>query len=113
MSCPECARFIANIADDQSCWTGDDLDVCRNADDTAPPIRDQPGLELWYNFGSAHPGVFQMAMCDASVRSISFDISPPCMNCLAIAEMVSQSPTFEIVQLNLRAAPVTLRRSIA
>ena len=74
--CQECARSISNIADDQSAWTGDDLDVCRNADDKAPPTQDQPGLELWYSFGSAHPGVFQMAMCDASVHSISFDISP-------------------------------------
>jgi hypothetical protein len=67
---------LQNFADDQSAWAGDDLDVCRNADDKAPPAQDQLGLELWYSFGSAHPGVFQMAMCDASVQSISFDISP-------------------------------------
>jgi prepilin-type N-terminal cleavage/methylation domain-containing protein len=67
---------ISNIADDQSAWSGDDLDLCRNADDKAPPTQDQLGLELWYSFGSAHPGVFQMSMCDASVHSISFDISP-------------------------------------
>ena len=65
-----------NYADDQSVWAGDDLDVCRSADDTGPPLQDQPGLESWYVFGSAHPGIFQMAMCDASVHSISLDISP-------------------------------------
>lgn len=73
---PGTRPIIRNLADDQSAWAGDDLDMCRNADDTAMPTQDQPGLELWYNFGSAHPGVFQMSMCDASVRTMSFDITP-------------------------------------
>jgi prepilin-type N-terminal cleavage/methylation domain-containing protein len=73
---PGARPIINNIADDQSAWSGDDLDLCRNADDTAPPTQDQSGLELWYNFGSAHPGVFLMSMCDASVRTVSFDVTP-------------------------------------
>jgi len=67
---------LKDFGDDQSCWSGDDLDTTRNADHTLPPAQDQPGLELWYSFGSAHPSVFQMAMCDASVHSISYDIDP-------------------------------------
>jgi prepilin-type N-terminal cleavage/methylation domain-containing protein len=66
----------SDFGDDQSCWAGDDLDMNRNADNKVPPIPDQPGLQLWNNFGSAHPGVFQMAMCDASIQSISFNIDP-------------------------------------
>ncbi len=66
----------ADIADDQSCWAGDDLDMNRFADDQYPPAQDQPGLQSPYNFGSAHPGVFLMAMCDASVQGISYNIDP-------------------------------------
>ncbi|HEY3393869.1 MAG TPA: DUF1559 domain-containing protein [Lacipirellulaceae bacterium] len=65
-----------SIGDDQSCWAGDDLDVGRVADDKWIPLPDQPGLEDYLRFGSAHAGVFQMAMCDASVRGVSFDIDP-------------------------------------
>jgi prepilin-type N-terminal cleavage/methylation domain-containing protein len=67
-------RGINNFADDQSAWAGDDLDTCRNADTESQPLQDQPGLQDWYSFGSAHASVFQMAMCDASVHSISYDI---------------------------------------
>jgi hypothetical protein len=67
---------LKDYGDDQSCWSGDDLDTTRNADHTLPPAQDQQGFELWYSFGSAHPNVFQMAMCDASVHSISYDIDP-------------------------------------
>ncbi len=65
-----------DIADDQSCWAGDDLDMSRFADHNYPPAQDQPGLQSPYNFGSAHTGVFQMAMCDASVHGISYNIDP-------------------------------------
>ena len=65
---------LPSIGDDQSCWAGDDLDVGRVADDTRIPLQDQPGLEDFLRFGSAHPGAFQMAMCDSSVRSVSYDI---------------------------------------
>jgi hypothetical protein len=66
----------SDYGDDQSCWAGDDLDMNRNADNKVPPLPDQPGLQVWNNFGSAHPGVFQMAMCDASVHGISYNIDP-------------------------------------
>jgi prepilin-type N-terminal cleavage/methylation domain-containing protein len=65
---------LRDWGDDQSCWSGDDLDMNRIADHTIPPLQDQPGVELLYNFGSAHPGIFQMAMCDASIQSISFSV---------------------------------------
>ncbi|MFO0790021.1 MAG: DUF1559 domain-containing protein [Pirellulales bacterium] len=65
-----------NYSDDQSCWAGDDLDTVRVADNTYPPIQDRVRLQSWYSFGSAHAGGFQMAMCDASVQTISYDIEP-------------------------------------
>jgi prepilin-type N-terminal cleavage/methylation domain-containing protein len=76
-----------DIGDDQACWMSDDLDMNRNTgpvpvtgptaglNDT-PPVPDQPGLKAIYSFGSAHPATFHMAMCDASIRSVSYDVAP-------------------------------------
>ncbi len=65
-----------DFGDDQSCWAGDDLDVGRFADDQYRPLQDQPGFPDFFRFGSAHAGGFQMAFCDASVQSISYDVDP-------------------------------------
>jgi prepilin-type N-terminal cleavage/methylation domain-containing protein len=62
------------LSDDQGAWLGDDLDMNRNTD--VAPAQDQPGLPLLYSFGSAHPAGWHMAFCDASVRSLPFDIDP-------------------------------------
>jgi prepilin-type N-terminal cleavage/methylation domain-containing protein len=73
-----------DIGDDQSAWMGDDLDMNRNTgpvnattgfSDT-PPLPDQPGLRAIDSFGSAHPATFHMALCDASVRGLSYDVDP-------------------------------------
>jgi prepilin-type N-terminal cleavage/methylation domain-containing protein len=71
---PEDYDTGVNASDDQSCWIGDDLDIHRGT--LYQPAQDQPGVDLAASqcFGSAHPGVFQMAMCDASIHTISFDI---------------------------------------
>jgi prepilin-type N-terminal cleavage/methylation domain-containing protein len=60
--------------DDQGLWIGDDLDNNRNTE--LPPAQDQDGVPFLFLFGSAHAGGFNMALCDASVRSISYDIDP-------------------------------------
>ena len=39
------------------------------------PTQDTRGLELTFSFGSAHATIFQMAMADASVRTISYNIA--------------------------------------
>ncbi len=61
-----------DIGDDQAAWVSDDLDGNRNTE--LPPLPDQPGLPAQLVFGSAHPGVFQMAYCDGSVSVVSYDI---------------------------------------
>ncbi|MBA3480606.1 MAG: DUF1559 domain-containing protein [Pirellulales bacterium] len=70
-----------DIGDDQAIWMSDDLDNNRNTGpvnsagvSSAPPVQDRPGLSFVTSFGSAHAATFQMAMCDASVRSVSYDI---------------------------------------
>jgi len=41
------------------------------------PNPDQAGLEFGYqSWGSAHPGGFQVVLCDGSVSNVSFDINP-------------------------------------
>lgn len=69
---PEHYDTGTSLGDDQSAWIGDDLDLHRRTD--IVPAQDQPGVQLLYSFGSAHPGGFLMAMCDASVRNVSYTI---------------------------------------
>jgi prepilin-type N-terminal cleavage/methylation domain-containing protein len=61
-----------SLADDQGAWIGDDLDMNRNTE--VPPLQDQEGVEQLFNFGSAHPATWQAALCDASVRGVSYDV---------------------------------------
>lgn len=41
-----------------------------------PPRQDRPALGTSFGFGSSHPGVFNMSLCDASVQSVSYEIDP-------------------------------------
>ena len=59
-------------------WAGD-YEVYRTAAD--PPAADDrdpgaSGLRPRRNFGSAHPGVFDAAFCDGSVRTVRFGLTP-------------------------------------
>jgi prepilin-type processing-associated H-X9-DG protein len=37
-------------------------------------VRDRRGVKDWHSFGSAHPATANMALCDGSVRAVSFQI---------------------------------------
>jgi prepilin-type N-terminal cleavage/methylation domain-containing protein len=39
------------------------------------PLQDTLGVRFDSSFGSAHPGVLNMSLCDGSVRSVSYDIN--------------------------------------
>lgn len=65
-----------DIGDDQGAWIGDDLDSHRFTDNGALPAADRPGFNAFFSFGSAHPAGFQMAMCDHSVKTMSYDVDP-------------------------------------
>jgi prepilin-type N-terminal cleavage/methylation domain-containing protein len=72
----------SHAANDQGWTVGHDQDTLRNSDfPTDPsdteykPKQDTPGVVSLKAFGSAH-SIFHMAMCDGSVRGISYDIDP-------------------------------------
>ena len=64
-----------NLGDDQSVFSGDERDVVRFTAGLIP-FQDRPGVHDSWNFGSAHSEGLQMAMCDGSVRTINYSISP-------------------------------------
>ena len=72
------------FADDYPMYTGfqDDLyrsvfhDAADPNSESQIPLRDVDGLLDAYRFGSSHVSGVNMAMCDGSVTTISFDIDP-------------------------------------
>jgi prepilin-type processing-associated H-X9-DG protein len=61
--------------DDTGYATGFDDDVVRRTD--RPPLPDHSGTgDGDFRFGSSHPGRFNVAFADGSVRSLSYSIDP-------------------------------------
>jgi prepilin-type N-terminal cleavage/methylation domain-containing protein len=62
-----------DYTDIESPFTGNNDDSLRSPG--LLPLQDQPGLFTNYRgWGSAHPGIWQLAMCDGSVDALTFDI---------------------------------------
>ncbi len=63
-------------ADNRTMHQGMDYDVNRFANENAntKPRQDTPGTLHNWAFGSAHSGGYNAALCDGSVRSISYSI---------------------------------------
>ena len=62
-------------SDDWSMYSGHQDDQFRVTNVEWPPKRDQPGLTDRCSFGSNHSGIWQVVLCDSSVRPISFTIN--------------------------------------
>jgi prepilin-type N-terminal cleavage/methylation domain-containing protein len=68
-----------DLGDNECLFGGDDLDMNRwtgTAGSYYPPLPDTPGVTAYYNYGSAHAGIWQAVFCDGSVHTIGFDIDP-------------------------------------
>ena len=63
-----------DTGDNETIFTGFNRDYQRSG--FFPPQQDRPGAVLDSTFGSAHPGVMNMSMCDGSVQTINYDIDP-------------------------------------
>jgi len=55
---------------------GNNEDIVRWTSLSRPPTQDRAGAYWFGRFGSAHPGAFNVVLCDGSCRSISYSIDP-------------------------------------
>lgn len=58
--------------DNENMYVGDNGDISRWT--FTPPLQDTPGISSSVAFGSAHAGIWQAALCDGSVRTLSHNI---------------------------------------
>jgi len=62
--------------DDQTMYAGFDRDSNRSCHIAYPPVRDTQADTDSQSFGSAHATHFNMAMCDGSIKSVSYQVAP-------------------------------------
>ena len=63
-------------SDNDTMYVGDDRDVIVNTSVDDFPMQDQPGYGPRFGLGASHSGGVNVAFCDGSVKSISYDIDP-------------------------------------
>ena len=72
--CPD--RYYDGLTpgDDEGAFNGINADQYRWGNASLPPLQDRPGADYYWSWGSAHSGIFNMALCDGSVRPVSYSI---------------------------------------
>jgi prepilin-type N-terminal cleavage/methylation domain-containing protein len=66
----------ADAGNNETAFCGHAVDITRWTATNLPPQQDRPGVSRSNSFGSPHSGSFAMALCDGSVRWISYAIDP-------------------------------------
>jgi prepilin-type N-terminal cleavage/methylation domain-containing protein len=66
--------------DNEPIYNGFDWDFERWSADG--PVRDTPGLDVFDPFGGAHPGTFNMVLCDGSCHAVPYTIDLTVHTCL-------------------------------
>jgi prepilin-type N-terminal cleavage/methylation domain-containing protein/prepilin-type processing-associated H-X9-DG protein len=78
-------NYVSGLDPGDANWAtvGWAADTCRSAGKSQsnnftpqPPMRDTPGLSNTLIWGGPHPGTINMAFCDGSTRTISYQIDP-------------------------------------
>lgn len=63
-----------DAGDNHSMYQGYDRDIIRWANRELAPLLDTESREISENFGSVHPGTFNVVLCDGSVHAISYEV---------------------------------------
>ena len=75
---PDCYFVACDHGDNENFYVGDNQDLVRwtsnSYGDPLTPRQDLPGYGDAFGFGSAHPAGLNMALCDGSIRSVSYTI---------------------------------------
>jgi prepilin-type N-terminal cleavage/methylation domain-containing protein/prepilin-type processing-associated H-X9-DG protein len=79
---PDCYIDGRDSGDNESMYGGEVDDITRWTAIGRFPLQDQPGGGYFQHFGSAHAGGFNAALCDGSVRSVSYSIDAETFRCL-------------------------------
>ncbi len=73
---PDCYTTGGDNGDNETLYMGNNEDIVRWTSLSRPPTQDRAGAYWFGRFGSAHPGAFNVVLCDGSCRSISYSIDP-------------------------------------
>jgi prepilin-type N-terminal cleavage/methylation domain-containing protein len=82
-----------DTGDNETIFCGFNRDYQRSAFHI--PLQDRPGAVLDSTFGSAHPAVMNMSLCDGSVHAINYSIDPAVHRLLGIRDdgaTITESP---------------------
>ena len=73
---PDNYETATDGGDNGTAYDGANTDVLRSSHLALPPLQDRSRVSASSSWGSTHPGAFNMALCDGSVQTVSYDVDP-------------------------------------